>query len=152
MRLPDSPPPPSRAAFIRRLKLRHHHQRSHLFHTEKHNHKHVYDDDDDDNDDHYGDDETEREPLPGLSSCSSKSSTPEAQSPISPDDDGHHDDRWILSPARDEELKEWEQYLDEAGENRLSSDPRRASSAGWSSIALSCEVMLSNSPTTAVAR
>jgi hypothetical protein len=150
MPLPDSPPPPTRAAFVRRLKLKHHH-RSHLTYDENYNH-----DDDDDDDDHYGDDETEREPLPGLSPCSSKSTTPETQSPILPadDDDGHHDDhphRWILSAARDEELKEWEQYLVEAGENHRLTDARRtASSASWNSVALSCGVMLSNSPTAVV--
>jgi len=145
MTLPDSPPPPTRAAFIRRLKLKHHH-RSHLTYDENHNYH------DDDDDDHYGDDETERERL---SPCSSKSTTPETQSPILlvDDADGRHDDhphRWILSAARDEELKEWEQYLDEAGENHRLSDARPASSASWSSIARSCGGMLSSPLTTVV--
>jgi hypothetical protein len=133
--LPDSPPPSTRAAFIQRLKLKHHCQ-SHLTYDENHNDD---EDDDDDDDDHYGDDETERGRPVDLSPCSSKSTTPETQSPILPvdDDDGDHPHRWILSAARDEELEEWGQYLDEAGENRYSSDAKAASSASWTSIALS---------------
>jgi hypothetical protein len=135
--LPDSPPPLTRAAFIQRLKLKH--RQSHW----------TYDDDDivNDDNDHYGDDETEHDP--GLSPSSSKSTTPETQSPISPvddDDDGDDNDGrdephgWILSAAGDEELKEWGQYLDEtcANPNRRLSGGTAASSTGWSAIALSC--------------
>jgi len=142
--LTESPPPSTRSAIIRHLKLRHH--RSHPTYAKNHN----KDDDDDDND-HYGDDETEREPGL-LSPCSSKSTTPETQwSPISPaddNDDDHENDghevldnnprRWILSAACDEELMEWGQYLDEPGENHRLSDATAASSASWSAIALSC--------------
>jgi len=141
---PDSPPL-SRAAFIGRLKLKH--RRPHP----------TYDKND-------GDDSTEQE-NPGLSSSSSSSTspTPSTRSPISPippvdNDDGPpgdgagdgtkgsvDDQRWILSPACDEELKEWGLYLgnaveessDEENRRRLSGDTA-ASYERWSAIAASC--------------
>lgn len=85
------------------------------------------DDDDDESD-------WEREPeLSHSHSASSLSSSPAATpSPLSPlgleelHDDGR---RWVLSAARDEEVKEWGQYLDDPGKN--------GSSAVWSTIAVS---------------
>jgi len=133
---PPSIPPLTRTAFIRRLKLKH--QRSH---TTVHN-----DVDADDDDDHDEDDASEQGGPPSLSSPSSTSLTIETRSPISPvdNDDVHdlpHDDdrRWISAAACDEEVKEWGQYLDEAGENRRRlSGTTAASSTGWSAIAVSC--------------
>ena len=144
---PPSPdtPPLSRAAFIRRLKLKHH--RPHP----------TYDKNDDKND---GDDSTGQE-NPGLSSSSSSTSpTPSTRSPISPVvDDGPPGDgagdgtkgsadgqRWILSAACDEELKEWGLYLGDAVEDSSGEENRRrrlsgdtaASSERWSAIAASC--------------
>ena len=137
---PLSIPPLTRTAFIRRLKLKH--QRSH---TTVHNDADT--DADADGDDDHEDNASDQEgPPPSLSSPSSTSLTIETRSPISPvdnDDDIHdlpHDDRrWISAAACDEEVKEWGQYLDEAGENRRRlSGTTAASSTGWSAIAVSC--------------
>jgi hypothetical protein len=152
-------PPPTRTAFIQRLKLKH--RQPYPTHNDN--------DDAEDNDD--DDDGMERDP--GLSLPSSTSHSPTTQSPITPlspidNDDqdftdrrgghGHGDQRWILSAACDEELKEWGRYLDEAEaeakartripkkdaeeevENcRRLSAMTATSSAGWSAIALSCD-------------
>ena len=139
---PPNTPPLSRTAFIRRLKLTH--QQSY-----------TTDHDDDefgagDHDHDHEDDASELSGLPSLSSSpSSTSLTIETRSPVSPvhdDDDDVHDDlprddrSWISSAACDDDLKEWGQYLNEAGENRRRlSGATAASSTGWSAIALSCE-------------
>jgi hypothetical protein len=136
---PPNTPPLTRTAFIRRLKVNH--QRSY---TTDHNDEFgagIHDHD-------HEDDASELGGLPSLSSSpSSTSLTIETRSPVSPvhHDDVHddlpRDDRsWISSAACDDDLKEWGQYLNEAGENRRRlSGATAASSTGWSAIAASCE-------------
>jgi hypothetical protein len=136
---PPNTPSLSRTAFIRRLKLKH--QQSY---TTDHNE----DEDEAGTGDHdHEDDASELSGLPSLSSSpSSTSLTIETRSPLSPVHDDvrdlpRDDDRsWISSAACDDDLKEWGQYLDEAGEHRRRlSGATAASSTGWSAIAMSCE-------------
>jgi len=107
--------------------------------------------------------QTEDEPdwvlLPELSPSSSTSSTFETSLPVSPltatatatptttaaareddveeggDDTPDKGRQWIWAAARDEELKEWGQYLDEERENCRLSVATADSSAVWSIIA-----------------
>ncbi|KAI0282238.1 hypothetical protein BC826DRAFT_1110910 [Russula brevipes] len=80
------------------------------------------------------DDESDWEPeLSHSHSASSlSSSSAETPSPLSPLDLELYDDgrRWVLSAARDDEVKEWGRYLDDPGKNG-----RASASAVWSTIA-----------------
>jgi len=52
-------------------------------------------------------------------------------------DNAHHCHEWIVSEACDEEVKEWDQYLNGGGDDHRASVATAASSAVWSSIAVS---------------
>jgi len=84
------------------------------------------------------DDETESESEPQLSRSPSTASTSETplQTPI--DDYVLEGRQWMLSAAREEEVKGWGQYLDDdAAANRRLSALTDASCSTWSSMARS---------------
>ena len=79
-----------------------------------------------------GDDETEWGSEPPLSSSSSRPETP-LPTPTSPAGDYVLEGReWIISAACEDEVKEWGQYLGEAGANRQVS---ASTAAVWGTMA-----------------
>jgi hypothetical protein len=87
------------------------------------------------------DDETESESEPQLSRSPSTAPSTSETPLLTPADDRVLEGRqWVLSEAREEEVKEWGQYLGEAATaNHRLSALTPASSSAWSSMAKSYE-------------